>query len=210
VVVTTDHGMSLGEHERTGKSNIHDGDERYWPLYPELGHIPFLVAGGDVPKGRRLDLIAQPIDILPTLCDLAGSAVAPEQPFDGRSFAPAILGGTAAGHAHHRDYAVSGCFVRSKGTQAPRKASTPFLVADRWGYAPVGAYGRPELYDLAADPLAEADLAAENAPLMGELHELFLSHLSAPRAPVACLSLWPAAPGEQPGGGIWAIDYPRK
>jgi arylsulfatase A-like enzyme len=63
VVITSDHGMSLGEHGRTGKSNIHDDDPRYWPLYPELGHVPFLLAGGPVPRGQRLDLIAQPADI---------------------------------------------------------------------------------------------------------------------------------------------------
>jgi len=28
VVFTTDHGMYLGEHNRTGKSNIYKGDER--------------------------------------------------------------------------------------------------------------------------------------------------------------------------------------
>jgi len=46
VLITSDHGMSLGEHNRTGKSNIHEADPRYWPLYPEIGHVPFLVAGG--------------------------------------------------------------------------------------------------------------------------------------------------------------------
>jgi arylsulfatase A-like enzyme len=66
VDMTSDHGTSLGEHNRTGKSNINDGDERYWPIYPEVGHVPFLLAGGDVPKGQSLDLIAQPTDILPT------------------------------------------------------------------------------------------------------------------------------------------------
>ena len=52
VVVTSDHGTSLGEHNRTGKSNICDHDERYWPIYPEVGHVPFLIAGGDIPRGR--------------------------------------------------------------------------------------------------------------------------------------------------------------
>ena len=41
VVFMSDHGMSLGEHNRTGKSNINKNDERFWPLYPEIVHIPF-------------------------------------------------------------------------------------------------------------------------------------------------------------------------
>jgi arylsulfatase A-like enzyme len=210
VVITSDHGTSLGEHERTGKSNIHDRDERYWPIYPEIGHVPFLIAGGDVPKGQVLDLVAQPIDILPTLCDLAGVAPTPEQPFQGRSFAQAVRG-QAGGGVGHREYAVSGCYVRSDGERPPRKAVTPFLVMDRWGYAPVGAWGEPELYDLATDPLARADdLAAENMPLVAELHDLLLAHLAEHGASTETLALWQGMLGGDLTGGAWAIDYPEK
>jgi arylsulfatase A-like enzyme len=207
VAVTSDHGTSLGEHDRTGKSNIHDRDARYWPIYPEIGHVPFLLAGGDVPRGQSLDLIAQPIDILPTLCGLAGATVEPEQPFQGRSFAGAVLGTTAP---RHREIAVSGCHVRAEGPRAPREATTPFVVASRWGYAPVGAWGRPELYDLATDPLAQIDVAADHAAILQDLHTTFLDHLAAHGASDAFLSLWQGVPGEGTGGGIWAIDYPKE
>jgi hypothetical protein len=207
VAITSDHGTSLGEHNRTGKSNIHDRDGRYWPIYPEVGHVPFLLAGGDVPRARSLDLIAQPIDILPTLCDLAGASVEPAQPFQGRSFAGAVLGTEAA---QHRDLAVSGCHVRAQGPRAPREATTPFVVTEGWGYAPVGAHGRPELYDLNVDPLAQSDVAAEHASLLGDLHAAFLDHLVAHGASEAFLSLWQDAPDENAGGGIWAIDYPKE
>jgi arylsulfatase A-like enzyme len=161
-----------------------------------------LIAGGDVPSGRELDLIGHPIDILPTLCELAGVAVEPERALEGKSFAPAVLGGPP----RHRDYTVSGCHVRPTGPEPPRRAVTPFLITDRWGYAPVGARGLPELYDLSVDPLAEDDVIAENGGLAAELHGLFLSHLSAHGAGEAFTSLW-ASPGEG-GGGAWAIDYP--
>jgi arylsulfatase A-like enzyme len=205
VAITSDHGTSLGEHARTGKSNINDEDERYWPIYPEIGHVPFVLAGGDVPRGQSLNLIAQPIDILPTLCELAGVTVEPEEPFQGRSFAPAVLG---SAEDAHRAYAVSGCHVRSDGTSAPRQATTPFLVDGRWGYAPVGAYGRPELYDLSVDPLAAADIAAEHPAVVQELHALFTEHLVQHDAPEAFLSLWRSGPDES-AGGLWAMDYPN-
>jgi len=203
VAVTSDHGTSLGEHDRTGKSNIHDEDPRYWPIYPEIGHVPFLVAGGGVPRGRRLDLIAQPMDILPTLCDLAGVSAEPEEPFQGTSFARAVL----EGGGQHRELAVSGCYVQAEGEARPRKAVTPFVVTRRWGYAPVGAYGNPELYDLDADPLAAEDVAPDNPGVVTDLHARFVQHLEDHGASDAFLAFWKNGP--EGGSGTWAIDYPR-
>ena len=201
VVVTSDHGTSLGEHARTGKSNIHEADPRYWPIYPEVGHVPFLVAGGDVPRGKSLPLLAQPVDILPTLAELAGAPIEPRQPLDGASFAGAVLDG----RPHHRDHVVSGCCLHAKDGRPPRKSPTPFLVTDRWGYAPVGAAGRPEVYDLAAAPRGGNDRAAANPARVAELHALFLEHLARHRASEAFLSLWEE--GASSGGGKWALDY---
>ena len=148
-------------------------------------------------------MIAQPIDILPTLCELAGAAVEAEHPMDGLSFAKAVRDGSV----DHRRVAVSGCHVGAGGAAPPRKAVTPFLVTDRWGYAPVGALGRPELYDLSSDPLATSDVAAENGELLSELRDEFLSHLAAHGASKAFLSLWRTGSGGSTDGGAWAIDY---
>jgi len=203
VLITSDHGMSLGEHNRTGKSNIHEADPRYWPLYPEIGHVPFLVAGGEVPRGVSREAFGQPVDILPTLCELAEVEVEPPAPFEGKSLAPTIL----AGEPSHRDLAVSGCFIRHKPQGARGKATTPFLATERWGYAPVGAQGKPELFDLAADPLAENDIAEEHPEVVAELHRRLLEHLREHNAPEETVALWEKA-GEEAARGEWAIDYP--
>jgi arylsulfatase A-like enzyme len=203
VVITSDHGMSLGEHGRTGKSNISDADSRYWPIYPEIGHVPFLVAAPDVPRADH-GLLAQPMDILPTVCDLAGVSPEPPEPFDGRSFADALRNGDGS----HRDLAVSGSHLRAQPGDIPAKASTPFVVDERWGYAPVGAAGQPELYDLAADPLAATDVADANPDVVATMHERFLAHLRANRAPAELVNAW----GRNPrlgSDGAWAIDYPN-
>ncbi|KYH42313.1 MAG: hypothetical protein AYL33_003120 [Candidatus Bathyarchaeota archaeon B63] len=184
VIITSDHGTSIGEHERTGKSNINRRDERFWPIYPEIGHVPFLIGGGDIKGGRSLDMIAQPIDILPTICDLAQVEVKPSQRFQGRSFAEAILNDEPA----HRSYAVSGQYIA--GNRVPRKATTPFLVTRRWGYTPIGAGGEPELYDLARDPLAENDVSGDNPDVIGEMHSLLLEHLRLHGATEDFMSLW--------------------
>lgn len=186
VVITSDHGTSLGEHDRTGKSNIHRQDARYWPIYPEIGHVPFLIGGGDVPRGQSLDLIAQPIDILPTLCDLANATIEPQQALEGRSLAEAILDGAP----DHRRCALSGSHVTADEGTVPAKVVTPFLITDRWGYAPVGVEGQEELYDLSVDPLAAHDVAAEHEETLEDLRELLASHLSDHHADEAFVSLW--------------------
>jgi arylsulfatase A-like enzyme len=143
-----------------------DGDDRYWPIYPEIGHIPFLVAAPDVPKGNSLPLLAQPMDFLPTVCNLADVEINPPEPIDGRSFADALR----AGSGHHRDFAVSGCYIRARQAGSiPHKATTPFLVTEKWGYAPVGANGAPELYDLSADPLAANDISTDHEDVVTKL-----------------------------------------
>ncbi len=204
VVVTSDHGMSLGEHARTGKSNISDNDSRFWPIYPEIGHVPFLVAAPGVPAGASLELLAQPCDLLPTVCELAG--VEPDAPEDlhGRSFAPALRHGSG----RHRELAVSGCFLHPEGTGGvPRCASTPFVVSsDGWGYAPVGAEGTPELYALGEDPLAENNLAAEHPDKVRIMHERFIEYLREYADDDWIAACWGTAP-RLDAGGTWAVDY---
>jgi arylsulfatase A-like enzyme len=200
VVVTSDHGMSTGEHARTGKSNIHEGDKRYWPLYPELGHVPFLVAAPGVPKGVGIRAFAQPADYLPTVCELAGVKPQPPEPLHGRSFAGILRSGSGA----HREFAVSGCCVAPGAGGVPAKASTPFVVTEKWGYAPIGAEGRAELYDVAADPLAAKDVAAAHPDVVKEMHGLLVKHLRDCGATDDTVGLWRRASAE---AGGWARDY---
>lgn len=189
VIVTSDHGTSLGEHDRIGKSNINDADHRFWPIYPEVGHVPFLIAGGDVPQGQSLDLIGQPIDILPTVAELAGVDVASPAPLDGRSFAPQVRSGAT----EHRDYAISSTYNQlQNGDLAPNDV-TPFVTTQKWGWTPVGPDGQAELYDLAKDPLATNNVIADHPNVAAELRELLLDHLRQHHAPQPFLDLWAKA-----------------
>ena len=200
VVVMADHGISIGEHYRTGKSNIDPNDKRFWPIYPEIGHVPFLIAGAGIPKNKSLDLIAQPIDLLPTLCDLAGVTPVLPQEIDGISFANQIRNSLH----QHRDMAISGCHIKSPGSK-PERATTPFLITKEWGYAPVGEMGTPELYDLKNDPLATDNVAPNGLEIISELHQLFLDHLANHNAPTDFINLWKL--NDQASNGSWATDY---
>jgi arylsulfatase A-like enzyme len=193
VVLTSDHGMSIGEHQQTGKANRNPEDPRYWPLYPELAHVPFYVAGAEVPKGIELDLVAQPIDILPTLCDLAVVDLQPEQPFEGRSFAPAVLEGSGK----HRDYAVSGCHAFGRdsklltgGLAGVFPANTPFVIQNGWGYTPIGQEGKTELYNLVEDPLAEHNVAENHEDVLPQMHSLLVDHLREHQATEEFIRMW--------------------
>jgi arylsulfatase A-like enzyme len=155
VVFTSDHGMSLGEHNRTGKSNINERDDRHWPIYPEIAHVPFMIAAPGLAGGRGLGALLQPPDILPTVLDIANVPVEPPEPFHGRSFAPLLKAGAVNETAEAiRSFAVSACFMRLREGEIPANALTPAVYTQRWAYVPVGPGGERELYDLAEDPLA--------------------------------------------------------
>lgn len=188
VVVTSDHGTSVGEHNRTGKSNICDHDDRYWPIYPEVGHVPFIIAGGDVPRGQKLPLIAQPIDILPTLSDLAGFDISQTRvPIEGRSFASTIQQKGPV----HRDVAVTATHVVPDiQGNCPQRCVSPFVVTERWGYAPIGSTGTQELYDLAQDPLAAVDIASDHSDVIADMNGKFEEFMKEHRAPAEIIDCW--------------------
>jgi len=62
IILTTDHGHLLGEHNSTGKNR--------WHVWNQLGHIPLVVKlPGNLNAGQRRGQLTQNIDIMPTLLD---------------------------------------------------------------------------------------------------------------------------------------------
>jgi len=188
VVFTTDHGFSIGERNRTGKSNINAGDDRYWPIYTEVAHLPFLVAAPGLTGGREIDAIVQPPDILPTLLDLAGLEAETPEPVHGRSFAPLLRGDSAD---WDRDFAVTASFLRRTEDRTLRPCCvTPAVYTDRWAYVPFGQAGERELFDIAADYYCQKDLAAENPAVCDELHGKLVSFLKDLDAPAEAIAVF--------------------
>ena len=195
VVFTSDHGMSLGEHNRTGKSNINQGDDRCWPIYPEIAHIPFLVAAPGLKGGTTVDALLQPPDILPTLADLSGACLNPPESLHGRSFAPLLRGETTA---PSHDCAIAASFLRvdGDGREAPTKWTTPVLYTQQWGYVPIGPHGQCELYHLPDDPYASVDVAARHTDIVEALHARLLAWLREVDAPAEALVPFSGEPVE--------------
>ena len=190
VVFTADHGMSLGEHNRTGKSNINDRDERIWPIHTEIAHIPFMVAAPGLQGGRTVDALLQPPDILPTLLDLAGAGVNPPEPFHGRSFAPLLR---AESQEPLHDCAITASFLRDVGDHATPPATfrarrpTPVVYTQKWAYAPIGMDGNRELHDLDSDPNAETNVIMDNPQVADDLHARLVQWLTKVTAPAEAI-----------------------
>lgn len=81
VIVCTDHGHYLGEHDLFGKPNA--------PVYNELGHIPLFVAWPGV-AGGTVDALTTSVDLHATLADIYG--VTMDHHTHGRSLFPLIEG----------------------------------------------------------------------------------------------------------------------
>ena len=72
LILSTDHGFLLSEHDWWGKN--------LQPYYQELAHIPLIVHDPRAPDqaGRRRDALTQTYDLMPTLLDLFGVEPPPE------------------------------------------------------------------------------------------------------------------------------------
>jgi arylsulfatase A-like enzyme len=77
VILTTDHGFLLAEHDWWGKNRM--------PFFNEIAHIPMLVYHPDLASrgGQRRRSLTQTTDLMPTLLDLFG--LKPPPTVEGRS-----------------------------------------------------------------------------------------------------------------------------
>lgn len=81
VVLTTDHGTMLGEHQYWMKNLM--------PVYNEIARIPFVVhLPGDRRAGARVRALTQTTDVMPTFLDYFGAPVPPH--LHGASLRPAL------------------------------------------------------------------------------------------------------------------------
>jgi arylsulfatase A-like enzyme len=161
VVLTSDHGEGLGDHDAFAH-------ELY--LYDFLVRVPLIVAWpGRIPAGQRWDAQVSLADIVPTALGLA-AVPAPSQ-VDGRDLSQWLRSGTRPDErrlltAIYRWRGFDRYMVRSDRYKLIRDAGT----------------GQEELYDLIHDPGEMADLRAGGplpeayATLRAELDALVARH----------------------------------
>jgi choline-sulfatase len=161
VVLTADHGESLGEHgEATHGIFAYEGTLRV----PLVLYQPRLLTPGVVTTP------AAHVDVLPTVLDALGLPVPPGLP--GRSLLPAAAGRADEGGTVYFE-ALSGSLNRG---WAPLHG----VIRDRVKYVDLPI---PELYDLARDPGEATNLAARDGARRETLRGLMAAFRSADRAP---------------------------
>jgi len=99
LVVTTDHGFMLAEHDWWAKNRM--------PCYNEISHIPFFLYHPDLgdQAGRRVEALSQSIDLMPTILDMFG--VESGEHVRGHSLLPLASGAVP----QVRDIALYGLFA---------------------------------------------------------------------------------------------------
>ncbi len=149
LVVVSDHGVALGEHDATGKP--------FWALYPELTDIPLLVRD---PEGRRAgetsDYYASTHDIAPTTLGVLGAT--PSVPPDGRDLS-VLLGG---GQLPPRDHFTLGYddYVQARD--------------DRYVLLSRNDRSEARLFDAQDDPNMENDVAADKPGVVRRMFDEYV------------------------------------
>ena len=141
VLLCTDHGHYLGEHDAFGKPGL--------PLYETMSRIPLLVAWPGREPGR-VDALTTTVDLHATLLDVFG--VTADHRTHGRSIVPLLAPSGPGGGAPTtsiRDWALMGVWGREvhvtdgrrKYVRAPGDENRPLSMwSNRWSTMPIHAF----------------------------------------------------------------------
>jgi len=168
VIVTGDHGESLGEHGLTGHME---------GLYEPVLHVPLIVRHPGFPalRGRRFPQLVERIDLAPTLLDIAGQPYG-DMELQGRSLLslfqePSVPWREYAFAASKRSTSFASDFVLDERVARTR----------RWKLHWYMYKNRFELYDLLNDPREERDLSRKRPDIVSNLSFELIRHLETAR-----------------------------
>jgi arylsulfatase A-like enzyme len=146
LVVLSDHGVALGEHNDTGKP--------FWALYPELTDIVFMMRHPEGKgAGKTSDFYASTHDVAPTILGFLG--VEPEQPMDGKDLSVIFDGG----QPQERNHFTLGY--------------DEYVWARDDDYVMVSRNDRSQakLFDVREDPNMDEDVAANNPDVVKRMFD---------------------------------------
>ena len=140
ILFCSDHGDMLGERGLWFKMCFYEGSSR----------VPLMIAGAGIEAGT-ITAPTSNLDILPTLCELAGIELGGIAPWtDGQSLLP-LIGGTARAEPVLMEYAAEGSYAP---LVAIRDGKYKFVFCE---------IDPPQLFDLESDPRELTNLAADPA-----------------------------------------------
>ncbi len=152
IVVTADHGESLGEHSETSHGLF---------VYQSSLRVPWVMAGPGIPGGLRVEEPVSLVQVMPTILDVLD--VPMPAGLDGASVRPLWtgIGGDAfeaASPAVHAECLLPRLHYDWAGLRSVRR--------DRWKLIDAP---QPELYDLATDPDETTNVAAQHPEIVLDL-----------------------------------------
>jgi arylsulfatase A-like enzyme len=174
VALISDHGIYLGEHHLTGKSDSY--------LHPELIQVPLLLRDpGGRGAGATSEYRATTVDLAPTLTSMAGAP--PSRRFEGTDLSPLLDGGAPA---EERAFSYGGY------------GNFSFIRDERWALVVRNDNGWRRLYDLEADPRERRDAAAKHPKQVKKMWRELLGEVG--RRPPRYSLEWTQRPSRALGG----------
>jgi arylsulfatase A-like enzyme len=153
VALVSDHGIYLGEHGLTGKSDSY--------LHPELIQVPLLLRDPDGRgAGAKSNYWATTVDLAPTLTAMAGTE--PSSRFEGADLSPLLDGGAPA---QEREFAYGGY------------GNFSFIRDSRWALVVRNDNGWRLFYDLSRDPAERRDVASRHPRAVRDMWRLLLDQV---------------------------------
>jgi arylsulfatase A-like enzyme len=174
VALVSDHGIYLGEHRLTGKSDSY--------LHPELIQVPLLLRDpGGRAAGAASDYYATTTDLAPTLTSMAGAPRS--RRFEGADLSP-LLDGKAP--AEERAFAYGGY------------GNFSFIRDERWALVVRNDNGWRLFYDLEEDPGERRDVAKRHAKAANAMWRRLLGEVE--RRPPRYSLEWTQRPSRELAG----------
>jgi arylsulfatase A-like enzyme len=168
VIVTSDHGESLGEESAWGTLWEHNH------MVDTNLRIPLVMRWPrTIPAGTRVGAIVDEIDVLPTVCDLAGVGWPPQtdeySQIDGASLVPLLRGESES----VRPYSISENAIYASIRDLRWKLLVPFglIDVDDWSTAADEHGFRVLLFDLAADAAETQSVLPQQPDEARRLHD---------------------------------------
>jgi arylsulfatase A-like enzyme len=144
LIVLSDHGVALGEHDATGKP--------FWALWPEITDIPYFIRHPEGKgAGQTSDHYASTHDVAPTVLGYLG--LEPPQPMDGQNLMVLLNGEDPAPREH---------FTLGYDEYVWTRDDRYVMVSRSDG-------SEARLYDLTADAEMNTDVAGSNPDVVDRM-----------------------------------------
>jgi len=183
VFFTSDNGPWLLFRKQGGSAGLlRDGKGSTWEggmREPAIAWCP-----GRIPPGRVTAELGCTMDLLPTVCKLAGAEVPADRTIDGLDISPVLLGTAPS----PRD---SMLFYRGRRLMAARKGpwKAHFITQVAYGPEPAKHHQVPLLYHLGHDPSEKHEVSADHPDVIAEIQQLAEEHRTTLGPPASQLEI---------------------